>query len=229
MRGVSEKVVSNQEGIHEKLEACVVKNLQHHWRGPIAAHTRSAFTELEQWRVEKGQDLPLILDTGCGTGRSTYHIARQFPEALVVGVDQSEDRLQRGRRRFDFPANALLLRAEAADLWRLMAKQKWRLFRHYVLYPNPWPKARHLGRRWHGHPAWRELLMLGGILHCRTNWRTYVDEMALALKVSNIKAQVRPLLLDEREALLALTDFEEKYSLSGHELWQLEIKLPNMP
>lgn len=226
MAGVSEEVVSNQAGVHDNVVATVQKHLCHPWRGPIAQHTQIAFEQLQQWRQEKGVELPLVLDTGCGTGRSTYQLALQFPNALVVGVDQSADRLQRGSRRFQYPDNALLLRAEAADLWRLLVAHKWRLWRHYVLYPNPWPKSAHLGRRWHGHPAWPELLTLGGTLHCRTNWRTYVEEMALALSVSKIEAAPQLLQLAPNEAANALTDFEEKYVLSGHELWQLEVALP---
>ncbi len=226
MLGVSEEVKSNQTGVHENLIPTVEKHLQRPWQGPIAEHTRAAFKQLAQWREQRGAGLPLVLDTGCGTGRSTFLLAQQYPEALVVGVDQSADRLQRGSRRFKFPENALLLRAESADLWRLMAAHEWRLWRHYVLYPNPWPKSAHLRRRWHGHPAWRELLALGGILHCRSNWRLYVEEMAVALSVSRINAQVEPLVLPLQEASQALTDFEEKYVLSGHELWQVEVELP---
>lgn len=225
MLGVSE-VKSNQTGVHENLIPTVEKHLQRPWQGPIAEHTRAAFKQLAQWRDKRGVELPLVLDTGCGTGRSTYLLAQQYPEALVVGVDQSADRLQRGSRRFQFPKNAMLLRAESADLWRLMAAHQWRLWRHYVLYPNPWPKSAHLRRRWHGHPAWRELLALGGTLHCRSNWRLYVEEMAVALSVSRINAQVEPLVLPLQEASQALTDFEEKYVLSGHDLWQVEVELP---
>ena len=226
MLGVSEAVKSNQTSVHENLIPTVEKHLQHPWQGPIAEHTRAAFKQLAQWREHKGSDLPLVLDTGCGTGRSTYALAQKYPEALVVGVDQSADRLQRGSRRFEFPRNAMLLRAESADLWRLMAAEQWRLWRHYVLYPNPWPKSAHLRRRWHGHPAWRELLVLGGTLHCRSNWRLYVEEVAVALSVSHINAQIEPLAVPLQEASQAFTDFEEKYVLSGHDLWQVEVELP---
>ena len=32
---------------------------------------------------------------------------------------------------------------------------------HYLLYPNPWPKAKHLQRRVHGHGSFPLLLQLG--------------------------------------------------------------------
>ena len=58
------------------------------------------------------------------------------------------------------------------------------------LYPNPWPKKKHLGRRWHGAPVFPALVKLGGELEMRSNWQTYLDEFALALACLQIPAQV---------------------------------------
>src|SRR5690625_1310170 len=109
MLGVSESVKSNQTDVHENLVATVEKHLRHLWQGPIAEHTRLAFEQLTQWRAKKGTELPLVLDTGCGTGRSTFLLAQQYPEALVVGVNQSAERLQRGNRRFRMTKNGMSL------------------------------------------------------------------------------------------------------------------------
>src|SRR5699024_9454331 len=103
-------------------------HLRSPWRGQIAEHTRTAFAELSQWRTDLGWQKPFILDSGCGTGRSSVMLAQRFPDALVVGVDQSAQRLAKGWKRFQpLPDNVHLLRAEAADLWRLMAAEQWRL------------------------------------------------------------------------------------------------------
>src|SRR5699024_10709576 len=204
----------------------VKRHMAHPWQGAIATHTEEAFAALAAWRRHTDPAAPLILDSGCGTARSSVALAKQHPGHLVVGVDQSADRLARAERRFpQRPANLLLLRAEAADLWRLMAAEQWQLAKHYVLYPNPWPKAAHVARRWHRHPDWRALLQLGGLLHCRSNWQIYVQEMAVALNAVGRRAEVVPLQINMAGAHEALTDFEEKYTLSGHSLWQLTAKL----
>jgi len=39
-----------------------------------------------------------ILDAGCGTGRLTAHLLREFPEARVIGLDASGDMLEQARR-----------------------------------------------------------------------------------------------------------------------------------
>jgi tRNA (guanine-N7-)-methyltransferase len=217
MSGNSRPVVSSQDGLHPSLSQVVQKHLAGGWRQPFAEHNAQAFARLDQWRQQQGMDRPLWLDSGCGTARAGVTLARAHPQALVVAIDQSAARLQRGEQRFfPLPDNVLLLRAECADLWRLMVQAGWRIDRHFLLYPNPWPKPGHLQRRWHGHPVFPDLLALGGRLELRSNWPLYVEEMAVALALSGHAAQAGPFHPDE-----PLTDFEDKYSLSGHGLWRL--------
>jgi tRNA (guanine-N7-)-methyltransferase len=107
---------------------------------------------------------PLILDSCCGVGESSRLLARAFPNHYVIGVDQSASRLARGGgRAAECPANLDLVRADVVDYWRLLHEAGVRLDRHYLLYPNPWPKIGHLSRRWHGHPVFPTLLELGGV------------------------------------------------------------------
>ena len=125
----------------------------------------------------------MVLDSGCGTGESTVLLARRYPDCLVVGVDKSAARLDKAPQ---LPANARLLRADLADIWRLMDDAGWKLAQHYLLYPNPWPKPAQLKRRWHGHPVFPDLLVLGGRLVLRSNFEVYVDEFARALELAGV-------------------------------------------
>ncbi len=216
--GNSHQVASNQDGPHEQLAAVVARHLAHPWRAPVAAHTRAAFAEATDWRAAQGADRPLVLDSGCGTGRSSVWLAGHYPEALVIGLDQSGERLRRGHLRFDpLPANLLLLRAEAADFWRLAVEAGWRVREHCLFYPNPWPKSAHLRRRWHGHPVFPVLLQLGGQLRLRSNWPVYLEEMRQALALAGVTASISPLPGD----VTPVTDFEEKYLASEHPLGEL--------
>lgn len=218
----SRSVTTNQTSIHDDLDRVVRRHLQHPWRAPIADHDVQAFRRLQQWRDAQGSERPLMLDSGCGTGRSSRALASQNPNALVVGVDQSAVRLDRATRRFEeMPDNLLLLRADCAGLWRLMAGEGWQLHRHQILYPNPWPKSAHLKRRWHGHPVWPTLLSLGGELEMRSNWPLYLQEVQAALKISGIQATLSA-LPEQHEPL---TDFEEKYQASGQLNWRLTASL----
>ena len=104
---------------------------------------------------------------------------------------------------------------------RLRGAAGLRLARHYVLYPNPWPKIGHLGRRWHAHPVFPWIARLGGVLECRSNWHVYIEEFALALEA----AIGQPVAWQAFSAELPLTPFERKYRDSGQTLYRLGVDL----
>lgn len=174
---------------------------------------------MQAWK-DWNPESPLLLDAGCGTGESALRLAQRYPDHFVFGVDQSADRLGRQKTQA-LPDNLCLVRADLVDFWRLLAEQKVRLSKHFMLYPNPWPKKKHLGRRWHGHPVFPVCLALGGELECRSNWRVYIEEMAWAL--SRLSGQ--SVLLEDLLPEQPLTPFEHKYQRSGHGLWRCRVDL----
>jgi tRNA (guanine-N7-)-methyltransferase len=224
----SRPVTSRQTGVHPNLQAVLRRHLECPFQKPIAEYNRAAFAEaLSLWRAWNS-DAPLILDAGCGVGASTFALARQWPQAFVLGVDQSAHRLRRGHPGESAPGNMALIRADLVDFWRLLAAGNIPLQRHYLLYPNPWPKPEHLKRRWHGHPVFPVLLQLAGALECRSNWRIYVEELADALEQATGRPARMKCLNPARQAAFELeetppdlTPFERKYRQSGHALWQL--------
>ncbi len=221
MDGNSRFIASAQDGAHRDLDDLVLRHIAHPFRKPILDYNRTAFAAALAARDAWNPQAPLILDAGCGVGWSTLRIAEQFPDHFVLGVDQSSDRIGRGKP-MAMPANALLVRADLVDFWRLLAEHGIRLARHYNLYPNPWPKIGHLARRWHGHavfPVWQEL---GGELECRSNWCIYIEEMARALTLlTGLPVLAEPYATDD-----PMTPFEKKYLASGHELWRCRVTLP---
>ena len=233
MHANSSPITSRQTGIHDQLAHQVAKHARTHFLKPITDYNRAAFnTGIAAWRAS-GSDMPLILDAGCGVGLSTLHLAAQFPGHFVIGVDQSADRVARNTMwKGEAPSNCIRIRADLIDFWRLMLDAGIYPARHYVLYPNPWPKKHHLGRRWHGHPIFPTIVALGGHFECRSNWRIYIDECAAALHQLNVtEVTVEPYLHDtlpmpdSSPDLFAMpcapiTPFEQKYLASGHALWR---------
>ncbi|ENO88142.1 tRNA (guanine(46)-N(7))-methyltransferase TrmB [Thauera linaloolentis] len=211
---------SAQCGVHERLEALVRKHLAEPFLKPVAPYNREALDlSLAGWDGEA----PLILDAGCGVGHSTIQIARAYPGHWVIGVDQSQDRLARRKPYPDalMPRNLVFVRADLVDYWRLLDEAGLRLARHYILYPNPWPKIGHLARRWHAHPVFPFIARLGGILECRSNWDVYIREMAAALSL----ALGREVAWETFAAELPISPFERKYRDSGQALYRLEADL----
>jgi tRNA G46 methylase TrmB len=221
MQANSRPVTSSQSGIHDQLTAVVAKHAASKFLKPIASYNCSAFdTSIAAWTAT-GQ-MPLILDTGCGVGLSTLHLATLFPDHFVIGVDQSADRLGRNTSwPAPLPRNFIRVRADLVDYWRLMHASGIRLDRHYLLYPNPWPKIGQLGRRWHGHPVFPTVVALGGVLECRSNWRIYVEECAAALsQLTATEVACEPYLTQA-----PITPFEQKYLASGHDLWRCQTRI----
>jgi tRNA G46 methylase TrmB len=112
------------------------------------------------------------------------------------------------------PENCLLLQTECEDLWRLLAERGMAVDYHYLLYPNPWPKAKHLQRRVHGDAGLFWLLQLGGRIELRSNWQIYVEEFGVAMHLATIPGSVARVIPSPPLSL-----FERKYLDSGHQLW----------
>lgn len=207
---------SAQTTVHEQLPILLARHVAAPYQRPIPEVARLAFAaSLAGWDGQR----PLLLDAGCGTGASSLQLARQWPGHWVIGIDQSADRLARKKLLPSgvWPENLVLVRANLVDWWRLAVEAGLRLDRHYLLYPNPWPKIGQLQRRWHGHPVFPLLPQLGGVLECRSNWPIYIDELGFALNWLTGCPVVRETLVPATEAL---SPFERKYRDSGQTLYR---------
>tara|TARA_R110000772_G_scaffold61283_1_gene138148 strand:+ start:142063 stop:142779 length:717 start_codon:yes stop_codon:yes gene_type:complete len=212
----SRPVTSNQQGLHPRLVHTVRRHLEHASQAPLAAHNADAWRRLAQRLAEDSR--PLVLDSFCGTGMSTARLAAAHPGHLVVGIDRSAHRL--ALHQHDEHPPYLLLQAECEPLWRALAGAGRGVDYHYLLYPNPWPKARHLRRRIHGHPGFADLLALGGRVDLRSNWPLYVEEFGVAMHIAGVHGVVQRLPDGP-----PLTRFEAKYRASGHALWRYRARI----
>lgn len=86
----------------------------------------------------------VVWEIGCGHGHFLVRYAQEFPGKFCVGVDVRLERLERSGRKRDRArlANCHFLRAEAREFLRslpvgIIFDEIW------VLFPDPWPKARH--------------------------------------------------------------------------------------
>ena len=176
----------------------------------------------------------VILDSGCGTGESTIHIARRFPGIPVIGIDKSCARLNKAGNPSqtageDVPANAFWIRAELLDFWRLAldyAKAgKWTIPYHAVYYPNPWPKQSEATRRFHMHPIFPKLLALGETIELRTNWEIYAREFAEAARIVYDERAVAGMTIkcESFDPEKPETAFERKYKEARQELWRVVV------
>ncbi len=216
-KGDSKVIVTNQTGIHEKLSDIVTKHLKHEFKKPYQQHTEQAFAEINKIVAQFNGDI--ILDACCGVGLSTRILAQQNPQALVIGVDKSANRLTRNVEGEWQGDNYYLVRADLNDFYRMVKAANWPVSKHYILYPNPWPKAKHIQRRWHGSAVFPQMIQIGEQIILRSNWLLYLQEFQAALKIANKNSEITK--VDEKAP--PLTPFEAKYQASGQQCWQLVV------
>ena len=215
--GDSKAIVSNQSDVHEKLADLVKKHLAHPSQKPYQLHTKQAFVEIDA--IVQNFDGEIILDSCCGVGQSTRILAERNPQALVIGIDKSLSRIERNVEERWQGDNYHLIRADLNDFYRLVRAARWSVSKHYVLYPNPWPKSKHIQRRWHGSAVFPDMLAIGQQLILRSNWRLYLEEFQLAANILGHQGHIN--LVTETEPL---TPFEAKYQASDQQCWQLLIQ-----
>jgi len=212
----------DEAAVQQLVERHVAQHGTYLNKRPIAKHTAAAFQTAAEFA--RSRATPIIIDAGCGTGRSTLKLAARYPERTVIGVDRSEARLSKSN---DAPANALLLRAELGDFWRLLNDSNdLRVEETYLLYPNPYPKTKMLKQRFQGHASLPSLLhACGRRLTIRASWRTYLEEFRLAASRAG-ELGIRPDLASKGPYELSsiqdpLTLFERKYAAAGVPVYEL--------
>ena len=220
---------SRQDAMHSDLPQLLSRHQQSAFQKPYTEYNQRAFDQFMPAWSNTGF-APLIVDAGCGVGESTLHIARMHPDAFVVGVDQSDVRLntQKSWWQGELPKNLIWIRADLVDFWRLLHAElklsQQTLYKHYILYPNPWPKIGHLKRRWHGHAVFPTIVALGGELECRSNWPIYVQEFAYSVsQLTGVSAQFCAQLPPLETPI---TPFERKYQNRAEPLFACRFSLP---
>lgn len=105
------------------------------------------FRRLDRSEIFGGEG-PLEIDLGCGDGSFLLAMAREFPERRFLGVERLLGRVRKVCRRAQREGlgNLQVLRLESLYTveWLLPPASVERL---HLLFPDPWPKARHHKRR----------------------------------------------------------------------------------
>jgi tRNA (guanine-N7-)-methyltransferase len=161
-------------------------------------------------------------------------LGRLHPDHTIIGVDRSLARLSKNgvyRQQSSEKGeggNVFLVRAELADFWRLWLETPLgSLEKHFLLYPNPYPKKRRFQTRWYAHPAFPLIRRLGGAeIVVRSNWKAYLKDFSTAMAIGEelegnppIYRSSGPVVLDPKQD--AWTAFEQKYFDVGETAYEL--------
>lgn len=226
--GNSRRISTTQVGIHADLLVLVEKHYRQPFLRPIATYSEQAFAAANQF-VQKRR-APVIVDMCCGTATSSVLLAQKFADYSVVAFDQSANRLQKylNGKCFYSQQNLLITRANALDFCRQIISHQWRCARLYILYPNPYPKPKHIGRRWQGHALLPYLLKIAPKIQLRSNWPLYLQEFAAAAAFATQLDGSLILQQSELQKLAVAGDylsaFEQKYANSAQDLYALNLQ-----
>lgn len=218
----SRQVLSRQDDAHPRLEEIVRKHGFSAFRKPVADHSRPAFAQIRETALSWTG--AIRWDTGCGTGESTLALARRFPEDLIIGLDKSQHRLEKGLSLLAASPirNCHFFRIDLVDFWLLLSQSPLTVTAQYFFFPNPWPKPEHLLRRWPAHPIFPYALAPGGRFEVRSNWEVYVTEFRSACRLlTGVELAQESYSPDP-----PITPFERKYAQSGQTLHRAWGELP---
>ncbi len=223
----SNSVTSPQDGPHKDLEKSISKHLATTYKRPIQDHTKKSFERVMN-QLEAIGNSSIILDSACGVGMSTFKLAVQNPSATVIGIDKSQDRILKSdwysvnveRSSGVKPTNSIIERADVIDFWRLAVDANLKIEKHFILYPNPWPKTNGFNKRWQGHPIFPVLCDVCDSIELRSNWKLYLEEFNAAYGLVKNKMGLVSEIATNGEYLTA---FEKKFAESDQKLWKLTI------
>ncbi len=158
------------------------------------------------------------LEIGFGMGQALVDWAAQAPEWNLLGVDVYQPGLGACMAALDREAltNVRLLEADARDVVdRLLPDQSLDEVR--ILFPDPWPKARHHKRRLLNDAfldALAPRLKEGAGLWIATDWQPYAEEIRALFHKHHVFRPAQALPRRQR------TRFETRGLALGHDVWQ---------
>jgi len=171
-----------------------------------------------------GRSAPKILEIGFGMGETSATIATTNPQNDYLGVEVHTPGVGSLCKLIAEGGltNQRIIQHDAVEVLRDMI-QPGSLSGVHIFFPDPWPKARHHKRRLI-QPALVTLLssrlMVGGYIHCATDWENYAEQMLEVLSAE-------PLLENTADGFAPrpdyrpLTKFEQRGLRLGHGVWDV--------
>lgn len=166
---------TRRRGRTSAAKVAVLRDLAPRWSLPAAGPWDPAALE-----AAFGHGGPLFVDIGVGRGEASRSWAAAAPEARVLAIELHRPGLARllADLEADGPSNVRVVEADALVVLDRLAPASVDEVR--LLFPDPWPKRRHVERRMVDRAfvaLVARVLRRGGTLHLATDWDGYAEHM----------------------------------------------------
>jgi tRNA (guanine-N7-)-methyltransferase len=186
-----------------------------------------------RWAEFFGNQHPIILEVGCGTGRYTTGLAQKFPENNYIGLDIKGSRMWHGAKAVEAAQlkNAAFIRTQLESIQNYFAPGE--VDEIWITFPDPQPRESRERKRLSSPrflALYKDICKPGGIVHLKTDNQTLFDYSVTAWKeygmrisacTNNLYAQ--PL---ENEVLSIKTTYEERYLAQGLPICYMRAQFP---
>jgi len=180
-------------------------------------------------------DLPLILELGCGKGEYSIGLARKFPNKNFIGVDIKGARMWRGAKTAleEKMKNVAFLRSRIEFIASCFAEKE--VDEIWITFPDPQPKEKKEKKRLTSPLFVREYLKFlkpDGVIHLKTDNRFlyhYTLEQVRQQNFSIIEStsdlygeKIDKMDEDAMEILSIQTHYEKLFMGKGHKIHYLK-------
>ena len=172
------------------------------------------------WLHVFGRPGPVEVEIGCGKGTFLVWAAAQYPDRNFLGIERLLDRLRKADRKTCRLGltNIRLLRLEASYVVAKLIPPGT-VAAYHVLFPDPWPKRRHAGKRLF-QPAFvadlHRTLVPGGEVHFATDSADYWAQVRQVMTARREFVETAPPPLPAE----ARTDFEREFLAAGKPVYR---------
>ncbi len=162
----------------------------------------------------------MALDIGVGDGAASLAWARARPDLVVVAIELHRPGLAKLLQALERegPQNVRVAEADATEVVRSCAPGSIHAIR--LLFPDPWPKRRHVGRRIVDRTfvaAAADALGPGGELHLATDWDDYAEHARSMIATERRFEALRPVDRVDRP----VTVYEARGIAAGRSITEL--------
>lgn len=185
------------------------------------------------WNAIFGRECPLILEIGFGRGAFLFHLARQFPDHNLIGLEISNRCLVKAEGKIEREgfSNVRVIHAMAETaLHHLFVPAS--LAQVHVNFPDPWFKTRHSHRRLMQRDTLDAIvnrLAPGGLFYLATDITEYAEMSAELLAATPGLDNLLPTAWTHEMPGRVMTKYEATAAREGRERYYFAYRRNELP